>query len=239
LVEVLLALFITGFVLAGAIAFFVDGWKTYYKDEMRLTVNADLRKFTTAMETDAAFANNFYIYDLDTNPVAAGGNSYVTPCESGDLVLLVNFSTAAATGVTTFTRIVAYYRTITDAVNNAGPVYRYDTAENPAYALANGGIAALGTTSIDSLYINYIKDNIVKSNHLFLPTATVIGKAINTPPALGQPAAPYNHANLFYYLSAPSTGSGDFMVLSAVQEYENNQTVLAIDTYNFTVWPRS
>jgi hypothetical protein len=229
LVEVLVTVAIATMVLMGVGVFLFSGLKSYNSDFNRLNVNNDLRRFTLSMETDAAFANTFYIYDQATNGAPAlnglGVDNYVTPGESGDLVLLVSILTST-TGATTVNQIVAYYHN--GAVANTGPIYRYSTGT---------GLGAAGTTPIYTLYNNFVAaplNAIIAAQQQFMPTATVVGVAQNS--AGSPPAA---HPNLFYYLWRPGTGNGAFMVQSQIKEQQNNQTVLAIDTYNFTIWPRS
>jgi type II secretory pathway pseudopilin PulG len=235
LVEVMVALTICTFVVAAAATFFIESLKIYNGDYNRLNVNNDLRTFTLSMETDAAFANAFYIYDTGTNGAPALNaqdvDDYVSPGESGDLVLLVNTSTDN-TGTTTVNQVIAYYHPGTTANNDTSPMYRYASPNNL-------GIA--GITPIYALYNNVIKTPLlamVAANQIYLPTATVIGTAVNNVVA-GNGITASAHPNLFYYLWRPGTGNGAFMVLSKIQEQMNNQTVLAIDTYNFTIWPRS
>jgi hypothetical protein len=227
LVEVMIAATICTWAVAAAGILMVSATKSYNSDYNRLGVNDDLRRFTTSMETDAAFANTFYIYDTATNgavPTAAPDN-YVSPGEGGDLVLLVSILTAT-NGATTVDKIVAYEHADNGA--NTGPVYRYSTGS---------GLGVPGITPIYTLYHTYIEgplNNAIAVNQIFMPTATVAGMAQNS---AGSPPAAHN--NLFYFLWRPGTGNGAFMVQSQVKEQQNNQSVLAIDTYNFTIWPRS
>jgi hypothetical protein len=232
----MVALTICTFVVAAAATYFIECLKIYNGDFNRLNVNNDLRRFTIGLETDAAFANAFYIYDTGSPngaPAlnAQGVDNYVSPGESGDLVLLVNTSTDN-TGTTTVNQVIAYYHPGTAGNNDTSPMYRYATANNL-------GIA--GITPICTIYNNVISGpllTMVAANQTYMPTAKVIGTATNNVvPGNGITASA--HPNLFYYLWRPGTGNGAFMVLSKIQEQMNNQTVLAIDTYNFTIWPRS
>jgi prepilin-type N-terminal cleavage/methylation domain-containing protein len=234
MVEVLMATTIGALVLCGAGAFLITSLKIYSADFNRLNVNNDLRSFTLRMETDAAFANIFYIYDPATNGAIPNTNtkSSVSAGQSGDLVLLVTVLTAN-NGSTTVDRIVAYSHNsvgTTNAPNDTGPLYRWDSGP---------GLGVAGTTGPDKLYnVNVAPglNAVIAAGRQFMPTATVVGVAQNS---AAFPAAA--HPNLFYYLCNPatSTGNGAFMVQSQIKEQQNNQTVLAIDTYNFTIWPRS
>jgi hypothetical protein len=250
LVEILLALFITGFVLAGAIAFFIDGLKTYTTNERRLTVNADLRRFTLSLQNDAAFANNIYIYDVDTNGLLPGDTAIpytqdpaVPLGQSGDLILLVTTQTDNSGNINA-TEVVAYYRgkptspngTITtDPTQLILPIYRIDSGpiNVPTYTTdANNNLVAIPAYT---LFNSYIKNSIATTLP-FLATAKVAGTAVNTSPAQGVPAAPQNHPNLFYNLGAGLNSAGVVMVRSMIEEQGN--TGISIDNYNLTIWPR-
>jgi Tfp pilus assembly protein PilW len=245
LVELLIAMVITAFVVTCAATMLMQCLKMYDRDVNRLSTNFDMRKFTLGMETDAAFANHFYIYDIDTNGIPSSSPAAgipVTQGQSGDLLLLVTTATAL-NGSTTVSRVVAYCRgnpgvkSTTTTNTTALPVYRYDTQTTTGPLVS---LNVLGTTLTEALYSNAIPalgntsieaklKAVVNAPQPFLPTATLIGTATDNP------AAGQKHTNLFYYLP---TGAA-FMVQSQIMEQQNNQTVLSIDTYNMTMWPRS
>ena len=233
IVETMLSVSIGLIVILGILVFTLSLWKTFYSDFNRLNINDDLRRFTETMETDAAFANTFYIYDINvvTNtgtfgpiPTTGTTDNFLTPGQSGDLVLLVSILTATS-GTTTVDQIIAYYHDGTNA--STGPMYRYSTGK---------GLGIAGTTNIYKLYHNNIETplrNMITNKQIFMPSARVVGVATNS---FGTAAT---HPNLFYFLWRPGTGNGAFKVQSQIKEQQNSQTVLAIDTYNFTIWPRS
>jgi hypothetical protein len=236
LVELLLASTITVMVVAAAGTILIFGTKIYYTDANQLSTNYDMHKLMLAMETDAAFANEFYIYDVDTNGIPAvsvqGVDNKVSTGQSGDLLLLMTTQTNPATAVVTITNIVAYCRGNPAGNNGAGGgplhIYRY----------ATGTISAAGTLLPAQLYANYIQGNF-NLNQPFLPTATVVGTATDNPPPKA-PEALQAHTNLFYNLGGGAVGTtGAFMLLSQIYEQQNGATVLSIDTYNLTMWPRS
>lgn len=226
LVEISVATAIMGFAVMGAASITIQGLKVYYADSNRLTVNKDMRKFTQYMFTDAAFANEFFIFDPDTNgPIPTTGgttNGCVSTGQSGDDLLLVTTQTDSASGATTITQLIAYYRTVTNTANNSGPVYRIEVSN----------LSVAGSTPIYTLWHSYIEPAASSQTATFM--TSVIGTAGYNPSVTSQA-----HLNLFY-------NSGSFvMVRAKIQEqgYEggsqaNTNQVDAIDTYNLSIWPR-
>ncbi|HTQ30338.1 MAG TPA: prepilin-type N-terminal cleavage/methylation domain-containing protein [Opitutaceae bacterium] len=232
LVELLVAMTIIGFAVAGAIAITIQGLKIYYTDTNRLSVNKDMRKFTQAMFTDAAFSNDFYIYDPATNGAipTSGNDNYVSSGKSGDDLLLVTTSTNSATGAITVTKLIAYYRTVTNTTNNSGPIYRIEV-DSPQDG--SGTTPAPGNTAIYALWNANIKPLI--AGH----TATFITSAIGTASYNTSPASSPSHLNVFYNANA------FIMVRCQIQEQgynggttANTNQIKAIDTYNLSIWPR-
>jgi Tfp pilus assembly protein PilW len=215
-VELMVATVVAGFALVATAAFTFAGLKTYYRDANRLQVNYDMRKLTQLMASDAAYANAFYIYDPATAAIPTSGtDNYVTPGNPGDDLLLVTYTSDTTTGVTTVTKLIAYYRPATDAtLNNIAPLYRIEV----------DNLSVAQDTAIYTLWNSNILP-IINAGTAKIILQSVIGAA--TPVGI-------HHAETFYNLYGSS-----LMVLAKVQEEQGNQGLtMAIDTYNFTVWPR-
>lgn len=240
LIELMMAATIVVMVATAAGVLLIVSTKVYSTDANQLATNYDIHKLTLEMETDAAFANEFYIYDVDTNGTPDNSPTPVTQGQSGDLLLLMTTQTAT-TGAITITRIIAYCRG-TPATQTGSPtagVAPPASSPLPIYRYDSGTISEPSTDSIITRYDTYIKTpltNIIALKQQFLPTGKVVGTATDNP----LPTAGQTHTNLFYNLGGGSAGStGAFMVLSQIYEQQNNATVLSIDTYNLTMWPRS
>jgi hypothetical protein len=226
LVELVCATGICAMFVQAAISVTIQCLKAYATTVNQLSVNTDLRKFTEQMQTDAAYANDFYIYDaMPAQTSNAQGNAtdnYLGAGQSGDLLLLMTTQTAND-GTITASRLVAYYRNApATTATSPGPIYRIDTGIN------NNINAPIG--SIYTLYNTYIQPNLTNPSNLFMPT--VVGTATNTD---GSTQA---HENLFFYLTSGSAGTGAFMVQSQIQERQDNGSAASLRTYNFALWPR-
>lgn len=212
LVEILIATTIVGVVVGMSILIVFQALQTYYYDVGRVEVNADMRKLTRDMTTNAVFSNYYLIYpNFATRTVTTGTGTAATTVDalvnqggSGDMVLFVslNYPPDSTTGISTINTIVGYYRDGT--TNQAGPVRSFKIT-----------VPSTSTQQISSILNTYQPVSNQSLNTTVIPLAQDIGNGL-----------------LFYnYLN------DSVMVKSQVLEQgaDNRQ---ATSTYNFTVTPR-
>lgn len=144
LVEVLIATTISGLVMAGLIAVFIQALKIYDYDEKKLTINRYIRDFTTELTENATYANYALILPdfktrINVSPVVnpstgdittAGINVPVEDGQSGDMLVLVFVDPADDQKIE---RLVGYYRA-PDANDSEGrgPVRRFELTFSPS-----------------------------------------------------------------------------------------------------------
>jgi hypothetical protein len=212
----------------GTIAFMRQGLKMYYMDRARTLVNRDIRTFTQQLDTDAVTANFFLIYpDFNTRSVSSVDAS-VADGQVGDFLVFVYTDPAqSAQGISMITRIVGYYREVTDSTLNVGPVHRFDTARagwSPALPSAGVNVTSAAMYQILNTYVTGSASSypIVTQLAQGLATTTVSGQTTATP------ALFYNRLNR------------SVMVDTQISESlsERNATSQTGNTYNFTVSPR-
>lgn len=220
LVEILMATTIMGLATLGIVAFMRHGLKLYYMDRARTMVNRDIRSFTAMVDTDAVTANYFCIYtNYDTRTDASGNDDPCVDGEMGEFLVLVYTDPAqTGQGISMIKRIVGYYRQITDATNNIGPVRRFDT-DTPGWP---NPIPAAGV-DIKSAPMPTILSTYVKGNASAYPIVTQLARGIT------------NNTPLFYNRMNRSV-----MITTQIAESltERGTTSQTGNTYNFTVSPR-
>ncbi|HVU18938.1 MAG TPA: prepilin-type N-terminal cleavage/methylation domain-containing protein [Candidatus Didemnitutus sp.] len=242
LVEILIAMAIMGFAVAGTVTLLTQALRTYYYDSGRLRVNRDIRTFTQDMDTDAAYSNYFLIYpNFSTrssgSPVV---DAYVADGQSGDFLLLVTIFACTTDGVgpngsasgfyaghNYVTKLVGYYRDAT--TTTTGPVRRFsvnvptsgthypaDMTDTSYYTNPGPPMATL---------LNAVEPT---SNQSTNPVVVQIAEGL---------AAGSSTSGLFYDFQDKS-----IMVRGQIIETDNgtiNDTNRkAVNTYNFTVSPR-
>ncbi len=216
--EMMVALTIIGFTMAGVVAFTFQGLNVYAYDSGRLLVNNDMRKFTGAMTTDAVYSNYFRIYpDFATRSTTSSGvttDAYVRDGQTGDFLVLV-FADTNTSGVTTINRLIGYYR---DPDNTGiGPVRKFDVTVSPATIIGtttNAGASPPVYTMYDLL-------------NAYEPTANA-----HTNNVVIQLAQGLASGNLFYDFYDRS-----IMIRGQINE-QGGMIRKAVNTYNFTVSPR-
>lgn len=135
LAEVLTALGIFGLVMAAALPFFLQLSTVMFVSESKLSINRDIRAFTSEMADHARDANSFFIYSsflADDRDTAA---DRVRDGEPGDLLVLLYLDAPAAWNAPRpINRMVGYYRAASDPLNPAseGPVRKFDLSFSPA-----------------------------------------------------------------------------------------------------------
>jgi len=193
LVEILVVTTIVSLVVGGTISLVRHAIQTNAYDAGRVQVNNDMLKLTDSMATDAVYSNYFIIYpNFSTRSVTSGSGSsavtaddMVTDGSSGDMCVLVTVSTNAATGQTTPTNIVGYFRDT--SVSSPGPVRRFSfsvgsaTSSTAIYTLLNASVPvgteetyqvviplALGESTGD-LFYNYFNRSVMLKSQIEEP----------------------------------------------------------------------
>jgi prepilin-type N-terminal cleavage/methylation domain-containing protein len=229
LVETLMAVTIMGLASVGMISFLQQGLKIYYADRARLIINRDIRTFTSKMDSDAVTANFFCLYqDFNTRTTGSPAvDGTLADGQVGDFLVLVYTDPAlASTGVSMITDLVGYYREITDATLNTGPVRRFaihlstpvDVKSAPMYTIIGNAV----TGSISSYPI-------VTQLAQGRATVTTSGGSEEVAVATATPRLFYNRQNRCIMVSA--------QISESLNERQNSTSNVG-NTYNFTVSPR-
>ena len=232
MVEILMAVTILGLASVGIIAFLQQGLKLYYADRARLMINRDIRSFTAKMDSDAVTANFFILYqDFNTRTAINGGSTVdgaLADGQVGDFLVLVYCDPAmTTTGVSMVTDLVGYYREITNATANTGPVRRFavhlatsvDVKSAPMYTILANAV----TGSISSYPV---------VTQLAEGRATITTLASN---GIDELTVVTTTPRLFY-----NRQNRCVMVNAQISESltERGATTNVGNTYNFTVSPR-
>ena len=131
LTEILVALTIVGFVMAGTMAFYISTLKSNYASEQQLIANGEIRNFTEQLLNDARDANTMVLFDSFSNTDAALGSG-----QSGDYIIFITFSdpfenynAASETSLPSrqITRIVAYWTAQNRNIPGDKALYMFDT----------------------------------------------------------------------------------------------------------------
>ena len=217
LVELIVASTISGFVVLGILAVFVQGLRIYKYDSFRLEINHDIRGFTDELTSNATFANYFLIFStFGGNLTTTTGNvttvNNVTDGSSGDYLVLVNKDPADDTKVSS---MIGYYRYV-DASGNA-TLRKFTVNVSPSSnALVTSLLPAASTAGTHPLILPDSRAQGVGS-----------GNTANIALASGSTAIFYN----FYNRSVIVRGQIQYTA-------GDKLTKQAVSTYNFTVSPR-
>lgn len=144
LTEVIVATAISGLVIGGVLAFFIQNLNTYHLTTGKLMVNRDIRKLTTEMSEEARNANFYRIYpsftvrfdDLNNSGAEDTGEALpagLTASRSGDFLVLYFLDPTGAvdgTGARVVVRTVGYYRAPITA-GAPGPVRKFILTATP------------------------------------------------------------------------------------------------------------
>lgn len=222
LVETLVATSLVGFVALGAVTFTRLGLKSYYMDRARVMINRDIRSFTSQLDTDAVTANYFCIYpDFATRTTGSGAtlaDASVADGQIGDfLVLVYTDPSQTSQGISMVTRLVGYYRQVTDTTLNSGPVRRFDVTLSTPINITSSPMYTILNTYVTGAVGSYP-----------IVTQLAQGLATNASGATPTPALFYNRLNR------------SVMVNTQISESltETGATSQTGSTYNFTVSPR-
>jgi len=222
LVEALISMSLVGLCTVGIVAFTRQGLKMYYMDRARLMINRDIRSFTAKLDSDAVTANFFCIYpDFATRTTGSGAtlaDAAVVYGQVGDfLVLVYTDPSMTGQGVSMVTKIVGYYRQVTDATLNYGPVRRFEVAVSPSVDIKAQPMYTLLSTYVTGAATSYpVVEQLAQ------------GLATNNAGTTPTPALFYNRLNR------------SIMIDTQISESltEKGSTTQTGNTYNFTVSPR-
>ena len=218
--EILVAVVIMGLLGSGMVSFLKQATLMYYADRARFMISNDVRSFTARLDTDAVTANFFCIYPGFSNRSTTVGSvtsdAAVSDGEVGDFLVLV-YTDPASTGTSMINKLIGYYREITNASLNTGPVHRFEINISPAVAANSSAMYQLVNTYVTGTVSSY-------------PTITQISQGLELNNALNTttPALFYNRQNRSILVSAQ---------VSALLSEEGNGSQTG-NTYNFTVSPR-
>lgn len=223
LVEVLVALGVTGIVIAGLVTFLRESLMIYYSVRAEHTINRDVRAVTGRIASDAVTANYFCLYpNFSTRTALVNGtivDGSLVDGQVGDFLVLVYVDPAqATTGTSMITKLVGYYREVTNTTLNNGPVRRFeiplaipvDARSAAMYEILNTYVS--GTISSYPAITQFAQGLTTNTS-----TQTVV-----TPPLF------YNRLNRSVMISAQISASLT----------EKGVSSLTGNTYNFTISPR-
>jgi prepilin-type N-terminal cleavage/methylation domain-containing protein len=223
LVEILVATTLTGLVAAGIVTFLRESLLIYYSVRAEHMINRDVRAITGRLGSDAVMANYFCLYPkFSTRTAIVDGvvvDGSLVDGQVGDFLVLVYVDPAQATsGTSMITKLVGYYREVTDTTLNNGPVRRFeislstpvDAKSAPMYQILNTYVTGTASSypAISQL-----------AQGLTTNTATQV---VATPPLF------YNRLNRSVMISAQISASLT----------EKGVSSLTGNTYNFTISPR-
>lgn len=207
--EVLVATTILGLSVTAILSLFINMSKSYKYNTFRLSINRDVRAFTSELTDWATSANYFVILaDFSTRTTGAVGSEVLATMgdgESGDCVLLVYKDDTDDSKVA---RMIGYYHDPDGT--GFGPVRKFDLRFSPAVA---------GT----SLWTLMPATSTLHTNPDIISAGTV-----------GQATGTSTSGKLFYNFYNRSV-----MVKGQINYISNDGlTRRAVSTYNFTVSPR-
>ncbi len=218
-----MAVALMGFVTIGIGVFLRQSLMLYYSVRAEHMISREVRAITGRLATDAVTANYFCLYpDFNKRTALVDGVSVdgsLVDGQVGDFLVLVYVDPAqASTGTSMITKLVGYYREVTDTTLNTGPVRRFeiplgtpvDAKSAPMYQILNTHVKG----SISSYPILSQLAQGLSAN-----TATQI---VATPPLF------YNRLNRSVMIRAQISASLT----------EKGGATQTGNTYNFTISPR-
>jgi hypothetical protein len=221
LAEIIVSLTVCGLVVACTTTVVRQIMRVYFYDTARLKINADMRKLTRDMTTDAVYANYFVIYpSFSERTVSASLNGGTTSVDnfvasggSGDFLVLVTAETNSS-GVICVSKLTGYYRDPPDGLaTTLGPVRKFSVAVSPPAATP----------------IHELLDTL-------MPVAQAHRNGTVIPLALGQA-----NGDLFHNFFGRCVMIKSKIVEMGVDGTQPNTSLdapQATHTYNFTVSPR-
>lgn len=253
LTEIMVAMTIFGFVVAGSIPFFINNLKTQYVGGQKFLINADIRKVTNQMVENAREANTFVMYqaftlqnrwDGATETRDANGINGVTFADrlqggsSGDFVVLIFYAdpywNAAlydgdttnnlAIPTATINRMVGYWVAPNRNVSGENAIYMFDTDRYR-------GTASTWTTSWGATFPAALSPTAPSGIEALLPPATsAYAQAAEFPILINNASGLSNGYTFFNYLNKS--------IITRAKILHGNLAKRVTNTYNFTITPR-
>ena len=223
LVELMIAVTLTGLATVGLVAFLRQSLMIYYSVRAEHTINRDIRAITGRLASDAVTANYFCLYpNFSTRSALVNGvvvDGSLVDGQVGDFLVLVYVDPAqASTGTSMITKLVGYYREVTDSTRNNGPVRRFEIPlSTPVDAKSTPMFEVLNTYVTGSISSYPALSQLAQGLAANTATQTVV-----TPPLF------YNLLNRSVMISAQISAS---LTEKGVSAQTGN-------TYNFTISPR-
>lgn len=124
LTEALIAVGISTFIMGGLAHFFIDSHQLLFTMEGKNQINKNMRELMNELTEEATSADEGIIYE----DFASGGLVEKQNSQSGDLLVIVTRgekSDATSTADPPITKLVGYFRSIDDTVEQIGPVRKF------------------------------------------------------------------------------------------------------------------
>ena len=223
LVELMIAVTLTGLATVGLVAFLRQSLMIYYSVRAEHTINRDIRAITGRLASDAVTANYFCLYpNFSTRSALVNGvvvDGSLVDGQVGDFLVLVYVDPAqASTGTSMITKLVGYYREVTDSTRNNGPVRLFEIPlSTPVNAKSTPMFEVLNTYVTGSISSYPALSQLAQGLAANTATQTVV-----------KPPLFYNLLNRSVMISAQISAS---LTEKGVSAQTGN-------TYNFTISPR-
>ena len=252
LAEIMVVLAIFGFVMAGALPFFIMNLKSQFVGEQKLLINGDIRKVTNQMVENAREANSFVIYQAFTAQTRwdgaaesrdANGSGAVTIADrlqngsAGDFMVLVYYTDQyfdsrlydsdstnnPSLGSGTVSRMVGYWVSPNRQYAGENAVYMFDTDKS------NTTGAASWTTSWGVTFPATLSTTVTLES-LLPPATTAYSKAAEFPILIHNLSGLSNGYTFFNYQNKS--------IITRAKILHGNLAKRVTNTYNFTITPR-
>ncbi len=259
LVEILVALTIVGFVMAGVMTLYVSTLKTNFASEEKLLINSDIRNLTERLLRDArgaksvllyksfysyTTANNVYPYTgigADSTSVSYGGGGLTSGNELGsgaygDYIVFVSYTDPFA-GAQKISRIVAYW--IAPNRNNQAEtaLYTFDSDNFPGgvapWTDASGNPIAFPAAIASS---NPVESLLPQNSSTWADVWTSWATNSNFQMVVGDIRGQSSQGLNFYNYAANTTTSTSILMHSWI--IHGNAVKRLTDNYNLTITPR-
>lgn len=216
LVELLMTLAISGFVMIGVTKLMMDITRTSFITSEKLDINADVRQFTLEMADNARAANHFFIYKSMKPGDRDEKGDRLRDAKSGDLLLLIfQEPWPNVNSPDHYTRLVGYFRH-PDQGSNVGPVYRFEkNFHDPTLTGTPAGSSGEYVSTIDTTPEELLEDVAASGTY---PTVVQLSRGLA------------NGKLFFNYLERT--------IMVKAEIIHGNEAKWITDTYNYAVSPR-
>jgi type II secretory pathway pseudopilin PulG len=245
-VEIMVSMTISLFVVAAAMGTFIFGLRTMYKDGQRLASNASLRSFMAQISNETLDASYFYLFpyytsldgsvNLTTDPATLSPDTGEFTAHGDCLVLVTKTSRFRSTDIR---QIRVYYRVTSDhaSMNAEAPLRYYETADwgEGTSGASNGHPVSGLATELNGINLNSSPS--LSGSRLI--NARSKGRAATSPYLSGYSAGDY--LPIFSSESPTQTATAGFIALNV--EFINGSNsgsnrLLSSSSFNYTISPR-